>query len=214
MLKPRAWRALLGALRVLALVAFASCAAATEREVLVTSNGWHSGIVLARADVDVAAIPESADFPDAAYLEFGWGDAVYYPTPRPTLGLALGAIFPGPSVVHLVGLPDHPARVFPTAQVVRLTLSPPAFERLIAHLAAAFARGAAARAQPSADGLYSFSRFYPATGRFHAFNTCNTWTARALNVAGLAIEPEGVQTASELMARLDAALPSPPQATR
>lgn len=198
--------ALLGSLRILALVAFAWCATAAEREVLVTSNGWHSGIVLARADVPATAIPESEDFPDAAYLEFGWGDAVYYPTPRPTLGLALGAVFPGPAVVHLVGLSDHPARVFPSARVVRLTLSEAALARLLAHLAGAFERGAAARAQPSADGLYPFSRFYPATGRFHAFNTCNTWTAQALQAAGLAIEPQGVQTAGELMARLDAAL--------
>ena len=204
------WRGLDTLLRILALLAFGWSAAATEREVLVTSNGWHSGIVLARTDVPAAAIPESADFPAAAYLEFGWGDAVYYPAPRPHLGLALGAIFPGPAVVHLVGLPDHPARVFPTAQVVRLTLSPPAFERLIAHLAAAFERGGAERAQPSADGLYPFSRFYPGTGRFHAFNTCNTWTAQALQAAGLAIEPEGVQTVGELMARLEAALPRRP----
>lgn len=197
----------LGALlRILALLAFGWNAAASEREVLVTSNGWHSGIVLARADVPATAIPESADFPEARYLEFGWGDAVYYPAPRPHLGLALGAVFPGPAVVHLVGLPDHPGHVFPGARVVRLTLPPSSFERLIAHLAATFERGGDPRARPSADGLYPFSRFYPATGRFHAFNTCNTWTARALQAAGLAIEPEGVQSAGELMARLDAAL--------
>jgi uncharacterized protein (TIGR02117 family) len=192
------------ALLAVALVLAGGARAAEQGEILVTSNGWHSGIVLARADA--AAIPETMDFPDASYFEFGWGDAVYYPTPQPNLGLALGAMFPGPAVLHLAGLPDHPARVFPSARVVRVTLSKAALAQLIAHLAAAFERSGEPRVRPSAEGLYPFSRFYPATGRFHAFNTCNTWTARALQSAGLAIEPEGVQTASELMARLDAAL--------
>lgn len=176
--------------------------AAQERRIFVTSNGWHSGIVVARGDVSELALPEAADFPDAPYLEFGWGDAVYYPTPRPGLGLALGAILPGPAVLHLVGLPDHPARVFPSARVVELSLSRDGLKRLLAHVAASIERGGAPRAQSNAAGLYAFSRFYPATGRFHLFNTCNTWTARTLQAAGLAIEADGVQTVDDLMARL------------
>ena len=50
-----------------------------------------SGIVIARATLPTGAVPEAADFPDAPYLEFGWGDAEYYPAPRPTLGMALRA---------------------------------------------------------------------------------------------------------------------------
>jgi uncharacterized protein (TIGR02117 family) len=190
---------------LLLLIAFLTAtasAAAGERRIFVTSNSWHSGIVLARADVPLETIPEAADFPDAAYLEFGWGDAVYYPTPRAGLGLALGAMFPGPAVLHIAGLPDHPGRVFPTARVVEFSLSEHALARLLAHLAASIDRGGAPRAESHAAGLYAFSRFYPATGRFHLFNTCNTWTARALQAAGLAIEADGVQTVDDLMARL------------
>ena len=36
----------------------------TKRIVHVTSNGWHSGIVIARADLPESAIPETADFPE------------------------------------------------------------------------------------------------------------------------------------------------------
>jgi uncharacterized protein (TIGR02117 family) len=189
-------------LLLLALLSATASADTGERRIFVTSNGWHSGIVVARGDVPLAIIPESVDFPDAAYLEFGWGDAVYYPTPRPGLGLALGAVLPGPAVLHLAGLPDHPGRVFPTARVVELSLSPDALTRLLAHLAASIDRGGATRAESHAAGLYPFSRFYPATGRFHLFNTCNTWTARALQAAGLAIDASGVQTVDDLMARL------------
>lgn len=170
--------------------------------IFVTSNGWHSGIVIARSDVPLAAIPEAADFPEAAYFEFGWGDAEYYPAPRPTFGLALRAALPGPAVIHMSGLPDHPAEVFPTATVLAVPLPDGGLERLIAYLAASFDRAGAERATPSARGLYGFSQFYPATGKFHVFNTCNTWTASALAAAGLDVEADGVQTADDLVRRV------------
>ncbi|MGQ0662260.1 MAG: DUF2459 domain-containing protein [Pseudomonadota bacterium] len=185
-----------------ALWAQAAVGSSGDRLIFVTSNGWHSGIVVARSDVPLAAIPEAADFPEAAYLEFGWGAADYYPAPRPTFGLALGAAFPGPSVIHLSGLPDDPAKVFPTVTVLTVPLPDGGLRQLIAHLAASFDRAGAERAQPSARGLYDFSLFYPATGKFHLFNTCNTWTARALAAAGLAVEADGVQTAGDLVKRV------------
>lgn len=173
-----------------------------DRLIFVTSNGWHSGIVIARSDVPFAAIPEAADFPNAVYLEFGWGDAEYYPSPRPSFGLALRAALPGPAVIHLSGLSDHPAKVFPTASVLAVSLPDSGLRRLIAHIAASFDRAGDERAKPNAPGLYSFSRFYPATGKFHLFNTCNTWTARALAAAGVAVDFDGVQTADDPLKRV------------
>jgi uncharacterized protein (TIGR02117 family) len=169
----------------------------------VVSNGWHTGIVVARAALPAGAIPEAADFPDAPYLEFGWGDAEYYPTPRPTLGMALrAALVPSPAVVHLVGLPGHPRDVFPTAEVVELRLSPTGFRKLVDYLDDTFARGGAERVPASAPGLYRFSLFYPAKGEFHLFNTCNTWTARALEAAGWPVQVSGTVRAEDLMAQV------------
>jgi len=169
----------------------------------IVSNGWHTGIVVARAALPAGAVPEAADFPDAPYLEFGWGDAEYYPAPRPTLGMALrAALVPSPAVVHLVGLPGHPRDVFPTAEVVELRLAPAGFRKLVDYLDDTFARGGAERAQASAPGLYRFSLFYPAKGEFHLFNTCNTWTARALEAAGLPVQVSGTLRAEDLMAQI------------
>jgi uncharacterized protein (TIGR02117 family) len=169
----------------------------------VVSNGWHTSIVLARADLPAGAIPEAEDFPAASYLEFGWGDAEYFPARSPTFGMALSAaLAPGPAVVHMVGLPAPPREVFPTAETIDVTLPPAGFRRLVDYLEASFARGGARRAEPSAPGLYSFSRFYPATGEFHLFNTCNTWIARGLAAAGLPVTVAGTLRAEELMAQL------------
>jgi uncharacterized protein (TIGR02117 family) len=190
-----------------------AAAESAGKTIHVTSNGWHSGIVIARADLPPGAIPETADFPQARFFEFGWGDTVYYPAPRKTFGMTLGAAFPGPAVVHMIGMPVHPREMFPTVEVVALRLSDEGFRRLVEYLHATFRRGGAARVRPSAAGLYPTSLFYPATGSFHLFNTCNTWTARGLATAGLPIQVTGIQRAGELMLQVralaQAASPAP-----
>jgi uncharacterized protein (TIGR02117 family) len=191
------------ALLALLATALAAHPARAATTILVTSNGWHSGIAVPRAAIAPAIIPEIADFPQAAWLEFGWGDADYYPAPRPTAGMALSAAFPGPAVLHVSGLPGHPAHVFPSVEVLAVALPQAQLDRLIQALSASFDRAGTPRAAPlAAPGLYPFSRFYPATGRFHALNTCNTWTARILAAAGLPITPAGIQSADDLTARL------------
>ncbi|MFN6942859.1 MAG: DUF2459 domain-containing protein, partial [Parvibaculum sp.] len=42
----------------------------------------------------------------------------------------------------------------------------------------------------------------PATGRFSLTNTCNTWTARGLERAGVNVNSRGVQRAEDLMKQL------------
>ncbi len=174
--------------------------AVATKTIFVTSNGWHSSIVLARADLAPGRIPEAADFAVARYLEFGWGDAEYYPANDPGLGLALSAaLVPTQSVVHMAGLPVEPARRYPKAEVVALKLDAEGLARLIDFIDATFRRGGEARAASSGPGLYATSRFYPAVGKFHLLNTCNTWTARALAAGGFEIAEAGITTAEELM---------------
>jgi uncharacterized protein (TIGR02117 family) len=167
--------------------------------VVVTSTGWHTGIAIARADVPLSTIPEIIDFPDAAWIEFGWGSAEFYTTPDAGFLLALKSTAPGPAVMHIAGLWGHPSLVFPDADWAPVAIPAKGMTNLIAYLAASFDRNGSDRARQTAKGLYSFSRFYPATGSFHLFSTCNTWTARALMAAGLPINADGIQRASQVM---------------
>ena len=180
----------------------ATGAAARAYTVFVSSNGWHTDITIARADIPEGSIPESADFHDAVFLQFGWGDENYYTNPDPGIGTTLGAAFPGPSVVHLAGLSRPPSETFAGVEQVTLTLDADKFERLVGYLHDSFERGGKTRAASSAPGVYGFSRFYSATGEFHLFNTCNTWTARGLAAAGLDVSAAGVQEADDVMRQL------------
>lgn len=173
--------------------------------IFVTSNGWHSGIVLARADIPPPRLPEAADFPEARFLEFGWGDADYYRASDPGIGMALrAALVPTPAVLHVAGLWAEPARVFPGAEIVALPVDGAGFRRLVDFIDASVGRAGAARADATGPGLTASSRFYPATGRFHAFNTCNSWTARALAAAGFEIAADGAPSADQLMRQVRA----------
>lgn len=174
-----------------------------EAIVFVISNGWHTGLVLARDDVPPGRIPEAAAMANATFLEFGWGDREYYPHPRPTLDMALAAaLTPSPAVIHLAGLSGPPSEVHPSMEIIAVELSKENMAVLVDALDATFDRPPTGPAEPVAAGLYRDSWFYPARGRFHLFNTCNTWIARLLSEAGVAISPAGVITAEDLMSRL------------
>ena len=109
--RPRPWIVLVLALLLTACAAAPPAPPPSQTDlgaktvIFVTSNGWHSGIVVAKADLPPDRLPETVDFPEARFLEFGWGDAVYYPAKQPTFGMSLqAALVPTPAVVHVAGL--------------------------------------------------------------------------------------------------------------
>ena len=177
------------------------------RLIHVTSNGWHTAIVLpAPALVATGAIPELEDFSGAAFLEVGWGDRTYYPANKKTLGMTLSAaLVSTPAVMHLAGH-QAPPKDDTGYEVISVGLTEEGFRRLAKTLAGEFERPVGGPAGAISRGLYPHSYFYRAHGDFHLFNTCNTWTARMLSASGVAISPSGIVTADKLMTRLRDAL--------
>jgi uncharacterized protein (TIGR02117 family) len=201
------WLGLLGACASVAPPPSAT-PAAVEREaprhvVHVISHGWHTGIVINRASLaESGLMPEVADFPEARYLEFGWGDRDFYMSADETLWITVkAALVPSSPVMHVAAV----ARVEPQGRsrdAIGLTLSGRSFRQLVRAISASLDRPADGAAEPIAPGLGRDSRFYPARGRFHLLNTCNTWTATMLYAAGLPVSPKGVITAGTLMRRV------------
>ena len=170
--------------------------------VLVLSNGWHTAIVMPRPGlVATGLLAEADDFPTAAFLQFGWGDRVYYPAKNPTVAMALDAALTAtPSVIHMAGLARAPEPG--ENEVVPVVLTEAELQNLIRAIAGTFKRPQGSRARPLSRGLYPNSNFYDAGGTFHLFNTCNTWTARMMRAGGVDVSASGVVTADDLMARL------------
>ena len=137
----------------------------------------------APALVDTGLLPEAVlDFPGAAFLEFGWGDRVYYPAKEKTIGMTSlrRRSCPRRRSCTWRGLAAAPRDGGSSREVVAVPLTEAGFLNLVEALAAEFERPAGGRAVSVSRGLYPGSRFYNARGEFHLFNTCNTWTARML----------------------------------
>src|SRR5262245_5377962 len=165
-----------------ALLLLAACAAppaaaqpqAAERTVAVyvVAHDDHTGIAIRRADIPAGLWPESRDFPQAEFLEVGWGARDYYMGRDQgfwgTLKAALGQT---QSVLHVAGFRGRPAEYFHASEVVEVRVSPEGFERLIRYIHDAHERGAATPVASLGRGLYGDSRFYPAHEQFSLFNT-------------------------------------------
>jgi uncharacterized protein (TIGR02117 family) len=171
--------------------------------VFVVSHGYHAGIVLPRSRLAEFALRDrlgataavATRFSAFSALEIGWGDEGFY-TSVPTIGaltvpIALRALFrPGnPTVLHVVGLTDHPAAAFPNSEVVQLSLSEAGFAALLGTLDATFTAGSGSPVQELGRGLYGPSLFYRANGTFHLFRVCNHWLADLLDAAGVPTAP-------------------------
>ena len=157
--------------------------------VYLVAHEGHTGIAIRRADIPVGLWPESRDFPQADYLEVGWGARDYYMGRDQgfwgTLKAVLGRTS---SVLHVAGFPGPPADSFRASEILEFALPREGFERLVRSIHDSHERTGAAPAASLAPGLYGDSRFYPARESFNLLRTCNVWTARGLRGAGLPVE--------------------------
>jgi uncharacterized protein (TIGR02117 family) len=168
--------------------------------VWVLDHGWHTAIVVRRADVDRALWPEVEDFPAALFVEVAWGDRDFYMATPASVWRAIKAAFAaGDSVLHVVGFTAPIATYFPGSEIVELRLSRPGFDTMTRFVSAEHQRDGEGRPTRLQRGLYGASWFYAARSGYHLFNTCNTWVARALRAAGLPVTAAGTITATGVM---------------
>jgi hypothetical protein len=79
------------------------------RTLYVVSHGWHSGLVVERADL-VKRLPGLA-LGEGSLVEIGWGEARFYQAREATPGMALRAVLqPNESVLQVVPFAGSPRR--------------------------------------------------------------------------------------------------------
>ncbi len=202
--------------RVLMFFALAACGACTApikdsgpphepepvTSLYLVSHGWHVGMIIRQADIPDGVWPSGRNFPDAEYLEVGWGDRTFYQALNPHFGSALkAALLPTESVLHIFGFSGSVTATFPHSEIVEIKLPPAGMKRLTGHIAASYAKDGAGNITSLGEEFYRNRRFYPSRETYHLFNTCNAWAARALRTAGLPIAPAQAMTADGLMAQ-------------
>lgn len=165
--------------------------------------GWHTGVVVAAADLNRRLPDLRQRFPRASHYELGWGDAGFYQSAEADSGMALRAMFRSPgTVVHVVGLGEDLAWHLERVEVRELRATAENHRRLLDFLESSFARGNDGRLIAAAPGLFGDSQFFNGAGRYHLCNTCNTWTAKALRSAGVGVGSGRKLTADAVMRKV------------
>ncbi len=169
----------------------------------MVSHGWHAGLVLPSRAAALADWPLGSNPRLAEQVEVGWGERDYYTTSDPGWWLAVKAVLvPNESVLHLVWLDARLEESFSGSEILQIRLSASGMEQLSRYIGDSFARNEQGLGIDLGAGKYGDSRFYLSRERYHAFNTCNVWVARALHAAGCPISPAFALTVKDLMERV------------
>lgn len=170
------------------------------KTIFLLGHGWHTGLAFPLADVPASYWPERALYPDAEWLEVGWGDEGFYRAEKVTFPLACKALFwPTPSVLHLVGIEGPIAEYFTRSSIVELEISDDGFDRACRFVDDSFRTDDVNRPHMIAEGIYGNGKFFRSNQSYFFPRTCNAWTAKALRIAGLPMWTWTAQTAANVM---------------
>jgi uncharacterized protein (TIGR02117 family) len=160
--------------------------------IFVTSNGWHTSLVLRNEDLPASLRSKLKNFDAFPWLEIGWGEEAFYRAPEVTAGLLVkAALASDGSVMHVRGLTVEPLSHYVEydVSVYRVRLSDEGLRRLAHHVESSIIVNDQGAAADAGAGQDLDSRFIHASGRYSVLHTCNHWTADALRAGGLPITP-------------------------
>lgn len=160
------------------------------KSVYVVNYSWHSGVILKKSEIIDEMIPEKEDFPDANFLEIGWGNKAFYLEPEFKISVAAKALFfSDPSTMYVRGFQNDPTIAYARSKLVKLALLPKEYAEMLAEIDSTFDRKGKKRLEATQMGFYdgASDAYYDAVGSYGMFNTCNMWTARVLKRGGIPI---------------------------
>ena len=171
-------------------------------------QGWHTEIGLPARELSGPLAGFRRVFPGATVLMFGFGKRTWMTARVETPSELLMGPFPGPGAIQVVGLRVPPAEAYPAGEAIRLALRPEQLARLSDFVWNEIGKTRTGQARLISAGLFPGSLFYAARRGYGPGFTCNSWTAQALQSAGLPVSPRGVVFSGgvlEQAARLGAA---------
>lgn len=166
------------------------------------SHGWHTGVVIAKENLgeDLKFFQEHLGI--NPFYEIGWGDKGFYEAEEITTKITLQALFiPTTSVIHIVSVPIDPENYFSNSEVIKISISKKAHAILSQTILKTFQLNTQGEKIKTRPGLYGNSFFFVAKGSYYITNTCNTWTAKTLEEAGLPFDSFLTLTARSIMSQ-------------
>ena len=167
-----------------------SAPAPPSNAVYLVKHGWHTDIAIPADELRGNMTVFQRIFPGVKILVIGFGKRTFMTAPVHNAGDLVIGPFPGDGVMLVTGLSAPPDMAYKDGVIATLNLPPGGAERLSDFIWKSLKTddGAPVELRP---GFYLGSIFYVTTTRYAGTNTCNTWTADALQAAGLNINPAG-----------------------
>jgi uncharacterized protein (TIGR02117 family) len=162
----------------------------TPKTVYVLHRGLHTGVIIRTADIPPGLWPEHKEFPQAKFIEVGWGDSEGYRYPL-TMRVMLRAMFNSKGSVLLIHAFSGPIIEEYTdagKEIVAVPVSQSGLAHLCAYIQDYYALNVQGRPIPLPT-VYRGENFFLATGHYSMLDNCNNWTARALVAAGCPMAP-------------------------
>ena len=160
----------------------------TER-IFVFSHGWHTGIVIPTHALRRHPWTHDLAMNQTPYAEFGWGDEEFYRRKDLTSGMIVRGLFwPTAAVVHLERFQETPYQHYPASQLVTLELKRSQVDAVINKLYLSFSTHTDGSLINLGHGAEADSTYFRSRFKYYYPETCNIWTSRILNAAGLAIK--------------------------
>lgn len=169
----------------------------------VSKRSWHTNIIVPVDSVD-SLLPElKEDFSDSEYFEISWGDEKYFMADEGTFGLALrAALFPTSSVLRVFGLKRPGVEYGNDDNFVSLKITQNDLVNMVNYIEDSFEKDNNGEFINVTDYKNGRMHFYLSSLTYWGHTTCNVWTARALEKAGIPVRPFYAVSATNLMKQL------------
>ena len=158
--------------------------------VYLVKHGWHTDIAIPADELRGNMTVFQRIFPGVKILVIGFGKRTFMTAPVHNAGDLVIGPFPGDGVMLVTGLSAAPDLAYKDGVTATLNLPPGGAERLSDFIWKSLKTDAGAPVELR-PGFYLGSIFYVTNTRYAGTRTCNTWTADALQAAGLNIDPAG-----------------------
>ena len=169
-------------------------------DVYIVKQYWHTGIVFQNSAIPSKTINILSDFSKYKYLDFGWGDEIYYQHPDPGIELGAQAILvPTSSVIRVEGSNADIKKIIEWSDfTIKFEFTEEQFLSLCIYIQNTFELDSNFLPMKTSEKSQGRIIFYKSHLKYHLLNTCNKWVADAFIYSGFDISSSDIITAQNL----------------
>lgn len=164
----------------------------------IVQQGWHTEIAIPAEELTGELAVFREIFSGARVLSFGYGKRTFMTAKVETAAELIMGPFPGPSAIQVTGLSAPPQDAY-DGPVFAVALPSGGAARLSGFIWDTIEKTRRGDPKLIADGHFPGSLFYAGARPYNIGFTCNSWSAQALEAAGLQVDASGIVWAGGAM---------------